>query len=64
MVDKAGYNIAFLFLATVALAAFMLFWIAVPETGKGNKSMDSQFDEPKHQRMGPLILSGSSAPAE
>jgi MFS family permease len=27
MVDTAGYNVAFLFFATVALAAFVLFWI-------------------------------------
>jgi hypothetical protein len=53
----AGYSIAFLFLAAVALTAFMLFWIAVPETGSG-------FDKPKNQRMFPLILTGSSAPAE
>jgi predicted MFS family arabinose efflux permease len=64
MVDTAGYNIAFLFLATVALTAFMLFWIAVPETVRRNKSMDSGFDRPKNQRMFPLILTGSSAPAE
>jgi hypothetical protein len=35
-------NIAFLFLAPVALAALMLFWIAVPETAKRNKSLDCQ----------------------
>ena len=64
MVDRAGYNIAFLFLAAAALTAFMLFWIAVPETGRRNKRMDSGFDEPKNQRMFPLILTGSSAPAE
>jgi MFS family permease len=64
MVDTAGYNFAFLFLTTVALAAFMLFWIAVPETGKQSKSMDSEVDESTNQRMFPLTLTGSSAPAE
>jgi predicted MFS family arabinose efflux permease len=32
IVDKAGYSPAFLFLAAVALAAFFLFWMAMPET--------------------------------
>lgn len=34
IVDWAGYSTAFLFLAGVALAAVVLFWVAVPETGK------------------------------
>jgi MFS family permease len=34
IVDWAGYSTAFLFLAGVALAALVLFWVAVPETGK------------------------------
>jgi Na+/H+ antiporter NhaD/arsenite permease-like protein len=33
IVDKAGFNAAFLFLAGVAALAFLLFWLAVPETG-------------------------------
>ncbi len=34
IVDKAGFNAAFLFLASVAALAFLLFWLAVPETGR------------------------------
>src|SRR5258708_475299 len=32
IVDRAGYDAAFLFLACCALAAFLLFWIGMPET--------------------------------
>jgi MFS family permease len=32
IVDKAGYNAAFLTLAAIASAALVLFWLAVPET--------------------------------
>jgi MFS family permease len=63
IVDTAGYNVAFLFLATVALAAFVLFWIAVPETGERSRSMGTKF-EPKDQQMSPLIPSGLGTPAE
>jgi predicted MFS family arabinose efflux permease len=31
--DRAGFNAAFLFLAGVAVLAFLMYWIAVPETG-------------------------------
>jgi MFS family permease len=31
--DKAGFDAAFLFLAAAAVAAFVLFWLAMPETG-------------------------------
>jgi MFS family permease len=34
IVDHADYNAAFLCLAGVALMAFLLFWLAMPETGK------------------------------
>jgi MFS family permease len=64
MVDTAGYNVAFLFLATVALAAFVLFWIAVPETAGRNRSIDGEFDEPKDQQMSPLIQTGFGTPGE
>jgi predicted MFS family arabinose efflux permease len=37
--DQAGFNAAFLFLAAVAAAAFLLFWIAVPETGAARMSV-------------------------
>jgi MFS family permease len=33
IVDAAGFTAAFLFLAGVAALAFLLFWLAVPETG-------------------------------
>jgi MFS family permease len=33
IVDRAGFNAAFLFLAGVAVLAFLLFWLAMPETG-------------------------------
>ena len=33
IVDMAGYSAAFLFLAGCAFAAFLLLWMAVPETG-------------------------------
>lgn len=33
IVDRAGFDAAFLFLAGVASLAFLLFWLAVPETG-------------------------------
>ncbi|KAF2991404.1 MFS transporter (plasmid) [Methylocystis sp. MJC1] len=33
IVDKAGFNAAFLFLAGAATLALLLFWFAVPETG-------------------------------
>jgi MFS family permease len=32
IVDRVGYDAAFLFLAACALAAFLLFWIGMPET--------------------------------
>ena len=34
IVDLAGYSAAFLFLALCAVAAFVLLWAAVPETGR------------------------------
>jgi len=34
IVDKAGFSAAFLFLASCAFGAFMLLWIAMPETRK------------------------------
>lgn len=33
IVDKASFDAAFLFLAGVAALAFLLFWLAMPETG-------------------------------
>lgn len=37
IVDLAGYSAAFLFLAAAALAALLLLWIAMPETGRRNR---------------------------
>ena len=45
IVDMAGYSAAFLFLSAVALVALVLFWIAVPETGKGTASIEIGADE-------------------
>jgi MFS family permease len=60
IVDMAGYNAAFLFLAAVALAAFILFWIAVPETGE--KSIEPEVNGPRMPAQS--ILVGLRAPAE
>jgi MFS family permease len=64
MVDIVGYNIAFLFLATVALTAFVLFCIAVSETGRRNKSIESKCDAPNDQQISRLIMTGLGTPAE
>ncbi|BAW81106.1 major facilitator transporter [Candidatus Nitrosoglobus terrae] len=34
IVDYAGYNVAFLSLTGIALIAFLLFWLAMPETSR------------------------------
>lgn len=36
IVDKAGFSAAFLFLACCALGAFLLLWVAMPETVERN----------------------------
>jgi len=64
MVEIAGYNIAFLFLATVALTAFVLFWVAVPETGGRNKSIESKCDNSHDKQISRLIMTGLGTPAE
>jgi MFS family permease len=51
IVDWAGYSAAFLFLATVALAALALFWVAVPETGKRRERAMDQLAH--HQVLSP-----------
>jgi MFS family permease len=55
IVDKAGYSAAFLFLAGCAAAAFLLFWIAMPETGKIETGRPSGVSalEPRDQRKAP-----------
>ena len=45
IVDMAGYSAAFLFLATIALVALVLFWIAVPETGGESPSIETDVGE-------------------
>jgi len=45
IVDTAGYSAAFLFLATIALIALVLFWIAVPETSEESPSIETDFGE-------------------
>jgi Na+/H+ antiporter NhaD/arsenite permease-like protein len=42
IVDKAGFDAAFLFLAGVAALAFLLFWLAVPETGNPNRANENE----------------------
>jgi MFS family permease len=41
IVDVAGYSAAFLFLGLCGLAAFLLLWIAMPETGQSPTLTDS-----------------------
>jgi MFS family permease len=42
IVDRAGYDAAFLFLAVCALAAFLLFWIGMPETSRPRMAGDEE----------------------
>jgi Na+/melibiose symporter-like transporter len=42
IVDRAGYDAAFLFLAVCALAAFLLFWIGMPETSRPRVAGDEE----------------------
>lgn len=46
IVDKAGFNAAFLFLSGVAALAFLLFWFAVPETVKQSDSGEDETGAP------------------
>jgi MFS family permease len=46
IVDKAGFSSAFLFLAACALGAFLLLWIAMPETGKEESRSDRDASSP------------------
>jgi MFS family permease len=52
IVDMAGYSPAFLFLGAAALAAFLLLWIAMPETGR------SPMDATSSNRKAPLTAAG------
>jgi MFS family permease len=44
IVDQVSFNGAFLFLAAMASLALLLFWLAVPETGEGSKSVEAEMD--------------------
>jgi predicted MFS family arabinose efflux permease len=44
IVDAAGFNAAFLFLAAVAALTFLLFWLAMPETGDLNSPIEDKTD--------------------
>jgi MFS family permease len=47
IVDKAGFSAAFVFLAGCALAAFLLLWIAMPETGDPKARPEAERDQSK-----------------
>jgi len=47
IVDKAGFSAAFLFLAGCAFAAFLLLWIAMPETGAPQTRLVAERNHPK-----------------
>jgi len=47
IVDRAGFNLAFLFLAAIAVIAFLLFWLLVPETR--SRSVEAE-TEARHQQ--------------
>jgi MFS family permease len=64
IVDMAGYNAAFLFLAAVALVALLLFWIAVPETGRPSRSVGPASDEAPSEKGAALGAVSPPAAAE
>ena len=47
IVDKAGFSAAFVFLAGCAFAAFLLLWIAMPETGDPKATRVAERNRPK-----------------
>jgi predicted MFS family arabinose efflux permease len=47
ILDEAGFSSAFLFLAACALGAFLLLWIAMPETGKGEPQSGREASSPQ-----------------
>jgi MFS family permease len=61
IVDQAGYSAAFLFLASVALAALALFWIAVPET---RERTDGALGRPSNRTLPPPDVDAQGVPAE
>ena len=52
IVDKAGFSAAFLFLAGCAFAAFLVLWIAMPETGnrQSGSGREASSPEPPNRR--------------
>ena len=62
--DRAGFNGAFLFLAAAALLAFLLFWLAVPETGERSKPIKGEIDDPMDGNVPTLGLVRLRATAE
>jgi predicted MFS family arabinose efflux permease len=47
IVDKAGFSAAFVFLAGCALAAFLLLWAAMPQTGDPKATPVAERNHPK-----------------
>jgi MFS family permease len=47
IVDKAGFSAAFLSLAGCGFAAFLLLWIAMPETGAQKRTLVPERKHPK-----------------
>jgi MFS family permease len=47
IVDKAGFSAAFLFLAGGAFAAFLLLWLAMPETRNGHTGSGREASPPE-----------------
>ena len=58
IVDMAGYSAAFLFLGAAALAAFLLLWIAMPETGRLNAGRQASADAMPSERKAPAPVAG------
>jgi MFS family permease len=64
IVDVAGYNAAFLFLAAVALVALVLFWVAVPETGKRRSSIEDGIEVSTGTKLDPVAAARLRATAQ
>jgi MFS family permease len=62
IVDRAGFNAAFLFLAAMASLAFLLFWLAVPDTGERSKAVEADGDK-REVRNAPALGLGRLGPA-
>jgi MFS family permease len=62
--DRFGYDTAFLFLAAMALLAFLLFWLGMPETGGHSRRAATAASEPPIGAVPEIIVgrSGMAAP--